>query len=112
MTSDGSDTGRQITNFLAEKFEKSLEYMQEGLRRIAEKRATARQRWGELPREELEAEFEKIWKGGFSHAEHQMAEWIKDAQEVENHKDILELTQNQDKIASLKEMMPQVSTLA
>ena len=66
MTSDGSDTGRQITNFLMENLSKDLEYMQEGLRRVAEKWATARQRWGELPREELEAEFEKIWKGGFN----------------------------------------------
>ena len=78
----------------------------------SQKREQQLGRGGEVPRDELEAEFEKIWKGGFSHAEHPMQEWITDATDSQNYNDLHELTQNQDKITSLKEMMPQVSVLA
>ena len=66
MTSDGSDTGRQITNVFTEHASAKVEYLLEGLRRIAEKWATARQRWGEVAKHELEAEFEKIWTRAFN----------------------------------------------
>ena len=102
MTSDGSDTGRQITNFVTDQCSATIDYLLEGLRRIAEKWATARQRWGEVAKHELEAEFEKIQKGAWKYAEDQFTEWAKDAADGGNLKSFQEMTEIQEKMALTK----------
>ena len=84
MTSDGSDTGCQIADFVVEHCSATIDYLFEGLRRVAEKWATARQRWGEVAKHELEAEFEEIWKGAFDYVEQTFTKWTKDAADSED----------------------------
>ena len=71
--SDSSDVSRSVTNYLNSCAHESLEYLQEGLRRIAQSWVESRKMHKDLESSEFDAAWAKIKQTGFEHAFEQFA---------------------------------------